>query len=487
MRLNYYFFFLSILGACARVPQSDLAQLSEPMSLNQSIDTALSREFFEEGGWPTEKWWEMFEDPQLNRLIELALTTNPTLQKALAKIAEVEQAAKEERASLFPTLSGGYTENWEYFSKNGFIRSFYPTPPGVIVPPKTNQLDLSLNFNYEIDFFGRNRKRFQAAIDAARAQRAESAQATLVITTLIAQTYIELQMKLAQISVVEERLAERNRLLKLTQSRALQGLDSAMPSLEKELRVYELEQSLLYLQKASVLDQHMLNLLVGNGPDHNLITEPLRAIFEKAIPLPKNLSTDLLARRPDLIAQIWRVESAANLVGAAKADFYPRVNLVAFAQLESLSFSKLLNLTSRQGGLDPAIHLPIFTGGRLTAHLKNKVALFNEETYQYNELILRSAKEVADLVVQLSTLHDTLSYQAANLELVQTQLDLQHSRYTQGLYDFLSVLEQEEAVFAQWYDFYGYQRDYLLSILQLIKALGGGYHFDNTLPSGHLL
>src|SRR3990167_1051218 len=106
MRLNYYFFFLSLLGACARVPQSDLAQLSEPIALNQSVENALSREFFEEGGWPTEKWWEMFEDPQLNRLIELALTTNPTLQKALAKVSEVEQAAKEERASLFPTLSG---------------------------------------------------------------------------------------------------------------------------------------------------------------------------------------------------------------------------------------------------------------------------------------------------------------------------------------------------------------------------------------------
>ena len=119
----------------------------------------------------------------------------------------------------------------------------------------------------------------------------------------------------------------------------------------------------------------------------------------------------------------------------------------------------------------------------MTAHLKTKVALFNEETYQYNELILHAAKEVADNVVQLSTLHDTLSYQVANLELVQTQLDLQLSRYNQGLYDLPSVLEKEEAVLAQWYEFYGYQRDYLLSVLQLVKALGGGYHFENTLPS----
>ena len=124
-----------------------------------------------------------------------------------------------------------------------------------------------------------------------------------------------------------------------------------------------------------------------------------------------------------------------NLVQPESADGSALgAHALNFGGLESLSFNKLFQLTSRQGGLDPAIHLPIFVGGRLKAHLKSKVALFNEETYHYNELILHAAKEVADQVVQIKSLHEILSYQTTNVKLVQEQLDLQRSRYNSGLY-----------------------------------------------------
>src|SRR5262249_16524131 len=155
-----------------------------------------------------------------------------------------------------------------------------------------------------------------------------------------------------------------------TAARKTQGLDPETPVLKKEQRVYEIEQSVLHLSKEVALDRHMLNLLVGTGPDSLIVPEAMQALFTGRVEIPSDLSSDLLARRPDLAAQIWRVEAAAREIGAAKADFYPRVNLMAFAQLESLSFNKLLNIGSKQGGLVPAVHLPIFTGGKLTAQLK---------------------------------------------------------------------------------------------------------------------
>ncbi len=476
-----FLFFLSF-HSCARVSDSDLAQLSPQIPLNVSEENALSQEFFEEGGWPTDRWWEMFEDDQLSLLIEMAIQESPLIQQALAKVAAAESTARLERGALFPNLSAGYEEQWQYFSKHGFVRSFYPTPPTVAIPATVNQIDLTLNFNYEIDFFGRNRNLFKAALGRARAERAEARQATLILTTLIAQTYIELQTKLVQKEILQDQLNERNVLFELALARNINGLDPVIPVLEKEQRLYEIEQALLELEKGILLDRHMLCTLVGLGPDSDIVPQPLSAFFKRPISIPSDLSSDLLARRPDLTAQIWRLEAAAKDIGAAKADFYPRVNLMAFAGLESLSFNKLFNFGSREGALAPAFHLPIFTGGRLDANLKNKVALFNEQTYRYNQLLLNAAREVADQIAILTATFNTLKYQIATVENVEEQLEVQYFRYKHGINTFLHVLGQEDATFAERYQLYGYQRDYLLAVLKMIKALGGGYRADSPLP-----
>ncbi len=358
---------------------------------------------------------------------------SPTLSKVLAKVAQADQEAKKERAALFPKLDFDYEEQWQYFSKNGFNRSYFSTPPGSPpIPAKDNQIDLSLYFNYEIDFFGKNRNLFRAALGEAKAQYAEAKQAALMLTTLVVQTYIELQTKLAQEEVLKQRCQNRDQLFELTASRTQKGLESAIAPLEREQDLYEVELELVDLEKEIALDKHALAVLVGVGPNTDLTCRPMRAVFEGSISLPSDLSTDLLARRPDLMAQVWRVEAAAKQIGAAKADFYPSVNLMAFGQLESLSFNKLLNIGSRQGGLVPAVHLPIFTGGKLTANLKEKVASFNEQTYRYNEMLLNAAKEVADQIVILSSTFHTVDFQQKRVDLSQAAFKLEYSRYAEG-------------------------------------------------------
>ena len=265
VRYKIFYLFFLIFGSCAHVPNSDLAHISNSISLDKSIELASDREFFEEGGWPTAQWWEMFGDPQLDHLIQIALKESPTIQKAIAKVAKAEQEARKERSSLFPKVNADYEEQWEYFSKNGFVRSFYPTSPTMPISPTVNQIDLTLHFDYEIDFFGRNRNLFKAALGNARAERAEARQATLILTTLIAQTYIELQTKLAQREILIDRLQQRNMLFDLTSFRDAYGLDSVIPVLEKEQSIYEVETTVFLLDKEIALDKHMLAILVGVG------------------------------------------------------------------------------------------------------------------------------------------------------------------------------------------------------------------------------
>ncbi len=489
MNFNYLktaVLFLLILGGCGRVSDRDLAQLSSPVILESACEEALAREFFEQGGWPNERWWEMFEDPQLNEVMQIALRESPILSKALAKVAEVENLAKKERAALLPQLDMEYLEQWNYFSKNGFNRSFFPMPANSApIPATDNQIDLTLNFSYELDFFGKYRNLYKASIGLARATRAESLQATLILTTLIVQTYIELQMKLIQKEILQDKLEEREQLFELSVARNESGIDATIPPLQREQGIYETEQALLDLEKEIAIDRHALSSLCGFGPDVNLAPKPMRAIFERPFPLPTHLSSDLLARRPDLTAQLWHIEAAAAAIDAAKAEFYPSVNLMAFAGLESLSFNKLFSWDSRQGNLTPAIHLPIFTGGRLTANLKSKVDLFNQEIYAYNELLLNAAQDVADQISTLIAAFDRLSCQINTMEVVEEDFELHFSRYYNGIDNFLSVLESEDQLQDQRLQLFSMERDYLLAVLKLIKALGGGYRLN--LPANKAL
>ncbi|MBS0605489.1 MAG: efflux transporter outer membrane subunit [Verrucomicrobia bacterium] len=477
MRISFHFLFTAFLGlcGCASVPDHDLAQVSSSISLKNVAETALAGQDFEVGEWPSDKWWESFNDPQLNELIEIALKDSPNLKQAEAKVQFAEQMAKKQRSSLFPKLDMNYDEQWQYFSKNGFVRSFYPVTPGINVPATVNQIDLTLNFSYEFDFWGKNRKRFQAALGEMRTSAAEKAQAELVLTTFIAQTYFQLQANLAAMSILKDRLKERSDLYELSLSRLVWGIDPDFPVLDSEKNVYLVEQLLIAMEREIAFNQNQIKMLIGQGPDSPDLLLPLSASFDQPFALPLDLSIDLLARRPDLQAQIWKVESAAKEIGVAKADFYPNVNLSAFAGLESLAFNDLFKWSSHMGGLEPALHLPIFTGGRLRANLRSKVASYNEAVFAYNDLLLHAAKDVADQLVLLRTKFQELDIQLSTLDVAVDQYRLKQLQYEKGISNYLNVLDMEEEVLNQRLSTVNLRRDYLLAVLKVIKAFGGGY------------
>ena len=134
----------------------------------------------------------------------------------------------------------------------------------------------------------------------------------------------------------------------------------------------EAQQQLLSIEKEIETDKHLINILVGVGPDEPLEVDIILPPLPKSLSLPSNLSIDLLSRRPDLMTQIWRVESLGHEVGAAKADFFPDINLRGFAGLESVLYSTLFQGNSKTQGLQPAIHLPIFTAGAIRANIRAK-------------------------------------------------------------------------------------------------------------------
>jgi outer membrane protein TolC len=182
------------------------------------------------------------------------------------------------------------------------------------------------------------------------------------------------------------------------------------------------------------------------------------------------------------MAMIWKAEAASKEIGVAKTDFYPNINLAALAGIESLQFPTLFQWSSRTGALQPAIHLPIFTGGKLSANLSSKIAKFNEAVQTYNEGLLEASKEVASELSTLYSLHAQLEMQT---KLVGTRNEkelLSLERFERGLDDYLEFLVSRTEKDEEEVRRIALQNMKLLSVVRLIKSLGGGYHAEE-IPS----
>lgn len=478
----FYFslFILFIVSSCHRDIQKEMASPSHALMMQTTTDKALASGYFTEGSWPETQWWRFFMDPQLDSLIEQGLQNSPTLQKAEASVKFAESNAKKIRSKLFPNLDAAVTDNWEYYSKYGFIRDFYPIQSGVVVPSKVNEIDLTLNFSYEFDFWGKNRKMFESALGLARAKRIEQSQTELVLATSIAFAYFQWQMHRAQLDFYQTWIDCQNQLQSLSKLKYQVGVDNLTAPLEQIESSNTVQQMLVNLQKELEIDLFVLKSLIGQGPDTEIQLMPISLRFERAVLLPQNIGIDLLARRPDLMAQIWRAESARQEIGVAKTEFYPNINLTAFGGVSSLSFNHLFLWDSRQGALQPAIHLPLFTGGRLEANLSEKVAAFNEAVFAYNQLLLDAVKEVASEITSLTSFSQQLEIQDTRVITQRDLLEIASARYEKGIDNYLSVLSVTENVLAQQISQVEMEKMRLFSLIRLIKSLGGGFQYEEV-------
>ena len=473
MGIRFPLFLILILilfSGCNSVKKEDLAEIASAPNLKSSLDAAFETSDYERGQWPDDHFWEVFEDDQLNEMIQVALENNPSLMSAQMRVEGAYQKANSTRARLFPHLDTGFQTNYQHLSKDSLFRF-----PPAQVPAVINQIDFDLDFSYEFDFWGRNRNAYQAAIGETKSQLAEKAQSDLMISTSLIKAYFDYQMHLKKLEITKKLLSQRETLFVLSQLRFSRGIDNEIATLNAEANVFETKENIAILEELIQLDEHLMKMLMGYGPDEDYIFKEPIARFDRSFPLPENLPLDLLSRRPDLMSQIWVVEAAGRKIKVAKAAFYPNINLAAFIGLESLDWNKFLNKEAFKASLNPAIHLPIFTGGKLTAHLKGSVADFNLAIYEYNQSLLNAAKEVTDHMVSLTSLNTQDELQLSRVESIRKSFLLEKMRYDHGLINALVVLETEEVLMVEDLKLISLNNSRLTTILNLIKSLGGGY------------
>ncbi|HEY6456256.1 MAG TPA: efflux transporter outer membrane subunit [Steroidobacteraceae bacterium] len=419
-------------------------------------------------------WWSAFEDPQLDRLMQQALADNPSLAQAMARVREAQSLADVTRAGLAPSMSFNVQETRKRLSGHDPIPMPYPG---------TTQWQGSegLNLSWDIDFWGRQAALLRQASSQTAADVLDVASARLALSGAVTRAYIDLYRNDALAEVAQRTETQRQRILEITRRRVQSGLDTNVELREASGAVPETHVELLQARTAADLDKHQLAALSGQGAE--LYAQLRPPTFDPAaiLVLPPQLPADLLGRRPDVMAARERIEGARAGQAAAKAAFYPDINLAAFVGTSSIGiFSNLLQGASRTYGAGPAIHLPLFDAGRLKARYRGSAAQIDEAIATYNQSVLQAVRETSDHLSQVASLAQQIAQQQRSLDDAEVAYRLAEERYQAGVSSYLTVLNTETAVLSARREHVELVCGQAIARVSLLLAVGGS--FDPQAP-----
>ncbi|EJL87591.1 efflux transporter, outer membrane factor lipoprotein, NodT family [Polaromonas sp. CF318] len=413
------------------------------------------------------EWWRDFGDEQLNTLVAQALQTSPSLKLAQARLARAQAVIEVADAATLPQLTGQLDLTRQRYTANGAVP---PPLAGSIRESGTAQL----NASWELDFFGKNRAALDAALGSANAAEADAQAARVLLASNVARSYFQLVRLNEQANVARRTLAQREETLKLVRDRVDAGLDTRLELRQSEGGLPEARLQLETVMEQMALTRNALGALVGQ-PDGAAALAPTAQAAIKNVAVSATIPADLLGRRADIAAARWRVEASSKDVANAKTQFYPNINLVAFAGFSSIGLGNLLDSGSRQWGVGPALRLPIFDAGRLRANLRGKTADLDAAVESYNAAVIDAVRDVADQVASSQAIVRQQTEQRAAQDAAESAYEIAVQRYKAGLGNYLNVLTAETSVLAQRRQAVDLSARALDTQVALIRALGGGY------------
>ncbi len=418
--------------------------------------------------WPREDWWRRYDDAQLDALVADGLFGAPTLAAARARIDRAEAAAGVARAALRPEVSGNASSLYQRYSENYIF-----LPPFAGNWKSDNRL--TLDFSYEFDFWNKNGAALEAALSQAQAAAADAQAARVLLTGNIARAYFNLQRLFAQREVSRAAIVQRQEVVRLTAQRFSAGIDTKVEAKQADAALSTVRTELAQYNDAIAAARIQIAALVGAGPRRGDALVAASGTRAPATTLPAVIPLDLVARRPEIVASRWRVEAAHRDIDVARAMFYPNINLVAFVGLSSLGLSNLISAGSTIAGVGPAIHLPIFEGGRLNANLRGREADAALAISTYNQVVIDAVRDVADALSSIQGLGHISVEQARAREATTDAYNLAVIRYKAGLGNYLTVLTAQTQQLGQdRLDADLKARAFELDV-NLARALGGGY------------
>ncbi|PMY40358.1 MULTISPECIES: efflux transporter outer membrane subunit [Pseudomonas] len=418
-----------------------------------------------------ERWWDVFNDPQLSALSRRVLTDNLDLQLATSRLQQSRAARQVITAERYPTssASGGYARKRN--SGEGLN-----DPSGHEGKSAFNLWDAGFSASWELDFWGRVRRETEAADATLEVAENDRRGVLLSVLAETAQDYIQLRGVQSTRAVTEQNLEVARHSLKLSQLRLADGVATDLDVAEAAAQVATIESQLPALQQRQAQLINALSLLMGEPP------QALHAELAADAPVPQTpsqvaigLPSQLAERRPDIRQAEARLHAATASIGVAKGDFYPRITLSGNFGSQAMQLSDFGSWGSRQFGIGPQFSLPLFDGGRLRGMLHLREAQQQEAAVAYQQTVLRAWHEIDDQLTRYNSSQLRRDSLAEAVRQNQIALRTAQQQYVEGVVDFVNVLTVQGALLATQEQLVESSTGVSLAMVGLYKALGGGW------------
>lgn len=411
------------------------------------------------------EWASVFPDPEMQALIRTALAQNYDVRVAAVRVQQAQSLLSIARSQQFPTAEGS--------ASAPFNASTGSDRPATLADHRVEPQG-GLGVAWEVDFWGR----FRRGTESARAELLASEEARFVVMAgLVAQigeAYLALRAQDRSLEIARRTVESRMKSLELVQARLEGGVVGLLDLRQAEVLLYSATKTIATLEREIEQTENLISVLLGQDPGPIKRRHPVDALIASPA-LPPGLPSELLTRRPDIRSAEQQLVAANAQIGVAKALLYPRITLSGFAgagglEIDGSSFGPF--------GLFqvlPTITLPVFNMGRLQANVEYNEAVAEEAGLRYRQTLQQAFGEVSNALIGIRKRHQFLREQESLVESLDDASQVAKMRYAGGVSSYLEVLDTERQLFDAELDLVQAKRDVAVSIIQLYKALGGGW------------
>ena len=413
------------------------------------------------------KWWEVFNDPDLNALEEQLNINNENIKEFFQNFMEARTLVAQAHSQYWPTVSAN--PSWTRQKSSGSLTNS--------TQANTGQTSTRISFPVEVswvpDFWGKIRNQVREYQYAAQISAADLETERLTEQASLAQYYFEIRGQDALKKILDDTVAADQKALDLAQTRYDTGIDDYISVVQARTTLLSAQAAAINVEVARAQYEHAIAVLLGKlATDFSL---PVKPLLTAPPPIPVGVPSQLLERRPDIAAAERTLAKDNAIIGIGYGAFYPDISLNATGGFESSSFSKWFSWPSRFFSIGPSISQTIFNGGLYRAELHQYTAVYNADLAAYRQTVLSSFQQVEDYLAAVRIYSQGIQRQQEAVKSSREYLDLALSRYQTGIDPYLNVLTAQTAVLSDQQTLVALQINQMVAAVNLVEALGGGW------------
>jgi len=426
------------------------------------------------------KWWEIFNDPELNALEDQLDINNQNIKQYFENFMAARAIVREARSQFFPTLSVAPSVAHSRASANLSTTNTSGTGTASSKQLQSTLYTLPLEASWEPDLWGKIRSTVRQAHYAAQVSAADLENERLTEQASLAEYFFEIRGQDELQKIYDDTVAADQKAYELTRSLYEAGIDDQISVIEAETTLQSAQAGATNVGIARAQYEHAIAMLVGKSASDFSI--PVRPMTVAPPPIPVGVPSELLERRPDVAAAERTMAEANAAIGIAYAAYYPNLTLTGEGGFESSSFSHWLSWPSRFWSVGASIPETIFDAGLRRATVQQYVATYNADVASYRQTVLSAFQQVEDSLAEVRILSKEIQQEQQAVNLAQTYLKLEQARYQTGVDPYVAVLIAQTTVLADQQVLNTLQVQQMTSAVALVEALGGSWD-RSQLPS----